>query len=502
MKRIIFIHGWSVTDTETYGALPERLAAETGISVQHLYLGKYISFHDEVRMADIACAMEEAVRRDLSPQPGERFAVITHSTGGPAVRTWLDRFYADSERECPMSHVIHLAAAQFGSALAQLGKGRLSRIKGFFQGVEPGEGVLDWLELGSPEAWGLNQHWISSRGSAAGDAPVFSFSLVGQSINRKLYDNLNSYTGEMGSDGVVRVAASNLNASTVRLVQRMPTANQIKKHQAEEKDKTKHASALSMDESEVRESDRVPFAIVPKAAHSGEDSGIMRSVNKTGSVPPVVKLIQRCLKVTTEKQHLNLADQFDAHNDRVVESERVEIEDRFLIRDRIFYRDPCSMVILRVTDDHGHTPQDIRVMFTGEGSNRRGDPNKLPEGFLIDTQRNSRHPGTITFFFNHDVIHGCPAAKRGRKTYRKALPGIKDLGMIIEAFPDQGFAHYHPAYVKPKPQILDQVIRPHSTVLVDVVLKRIIHRNTMTITQNLETGSFKNTKPGSSIPDA
>jgi hypothetical protein len=73
------------------------------------------------------------------------------------------RFYAVSkDRVCPMSHLIMLAPANFGSALAQLGKSRISRLKTWFEGVEPGTGVLDWLELGSPEAWKLNRAWISS----------------------------------------------------------------------------------------------------------------------------------------------------------------------------------------------------------------------------------------------------------------------------------------------------------------------------------------------------
>ncbi len=490
MERILFLHGWSVTDTETYGRLPERLAAELSLTVQHLYLGKYISFHDEVRIQDIACAMEEAVKREISLQPGERFAVITHSTGGPVVRTWWDRFYAQLGRACPMSHVIHLAAAQFGSSLAQLGKSRLSRIKGFFQGVEPGKGVLDWLELGSPESWNLNQRWIRARGTATGDSPVFSFSLTGQQIDRKLYDNLNSYTGEMGSDGVVRVAASNLNASTVRLVQRMPTANQLVQGAA---------SALMMDEPEVEESERVPFRLVRGASHSGGRMGIMNSVRETGATPEVVRLIRRCLAVDGEPAFLALADEFDAETREIVEKERVEVEDRLLIRGRVFFHDPCSMVILRVTDDHGYVPEDLRVLFTAG----RSDPNKLPKGFLIDTQRNSRHRGTITFFFNHDVIHGCPAVfsetDGKRRKHRERLEGIDGLGMIIEAFPDEGFAHYHPASVKPSPQILSRIIRPHSTVLVDVVLKRIIHRNTMDITRNLQRGSFKKTVPGPAL---
>jgi len=39
-------------------------------------------------------------------------------------------------------------------------------------------------------------------------------------IDRKLYDHLNSYTGEKGSDGVVRAAAANLNFGLVELKQR------------------------------------------------------------------------------------------------------------------------------------------------------------------------------------------------------------------------------------------------------------------------------------------
>ena len=56
---VVFVHGWSVTDTDTYGGLPHRLSAEANsnglnIRVEHIRLGKYISFHDEVRVTDIA----------------------------------------------------------------------------------------------------------------------------------------------------------------------------------------------------------------------------------------------------------------------------------------------------------------------------------------------------------------------------------------------------------------------------------------------------------------
>jgi len=53
---IVFVHGWSVINTDTYGGLPARLRNEAkarniDMQIKHLYLGRYISFHDEVRIA-------------------------------------------------------------------------------------------------------------------------------------------------------------------------------------------------------------------------------------------------------------------------------------------------------------------------------------------------------------------------------------------------------------------------------------------------------------------
>jgi hypothetical protein len=41
--------------------------------------------------------------------------------------------------------------------------------------------------------------------------------------------------------------------------------------------------------------------------------------------------------------------------------------------------------------------------------------------------------------------------------------------------------------------------RPHQTVLLDVVLKGIIHRNKMEITRDLARGSFKRAEPGPAL---
>ena len=141
---IVFVHGWSVTNTNTYGGLPSALIKnalpDKEIKVEHLYLGKYVSFADEVNVDDIARGMQHAVNAEILPKlaKGERFACITHSTGGPVVRKWIDIFFKGQLDKCPLQHLVMLAPANHGSALAQLGKGRLSRMKFFAEGVQPG----------------------------------------------------------------------------------------------------------------------------------------------------------------------------------------------------------------------------------------------------------------------------------------------------------------------------------------------------------------------------
>ena len=222
---VVFVHGWSVQHTNPYRELPRRLAAELQLDVRHILLGRYISFRDEVRLQDVSRAFARALEQELGQEiaSGRRFACITHSTGGPVVRDWWNRFYRESSQpgHCPMSHLIMLAPANFGSALAQLGKSPGARLKtAIFDWVPPGTGILDWLELGSSKSWDLNRKWIfDNRNGTEDDPPVFPFVLAGQSIDRQLYDNLNSYTDKSGSDGVVRTAAANLNAAYFRLEQ-------------------------------------------------------------------------------------------------------------------------------------------------------------------------------------------------------------------------------------------------------------------------------------------
>ena len=78
MMRLVFVHGWSVTNTDTYGQLPAALVANAPknlqLVVEHLYLGRYVSFSDEVAIDDIARGMHALcvkITQQLRP-PAER----------------------------------------------------------------------------------------------------------------------------------------------------------------------------------------------------------------------------------------------------------------------------------------------------------------------------------------------------------------------------------------------------------------------------------------------
>lgn len=499
-RTVVFLHGWSVSNTDTYGGLPERLARVglingDSVALHEIRLGRYVSFRDEVRMPDLVRALEFALRTELAEQieKGERFAVITHSTGGPLAREWWYRYYASkgAEATCPMSHLIMLAPANFGSALAQLGKSRISELKSWVQGVEPGQGILDWLELGSPESWALNDLWIRNQFKQNHEHPVYQFVITGQTIDRAFYDFVNSYTGESGSDGVVRVAAANLNASLIRLRQDPldPQSNEL-------------SSPLVLKPRNVVRSPRTAFRLLAGAAHSGEEKGIMRSVKPDGDdLPPVVDAIRSALSVDSESAYKALCDRFDQETGDVYAFERCEVEKVRLLPDRKYIHDAMSMLVVRVTDTDGKPVTDFKMMLTGT----ENDPNLLPSGFFGDRQANSRARNTVTYFINHEILKGSEAVGPVGSTdiWREELKGVEELGIRIEARPADGFAHYVPAqFTAPKNEFL-QALRPHQTTMVDIVLQRVVHTGAAQFSRGDDPrGSFKKQKQGIVIPES
>jgi hypothetical protein len=397
---------------------------------------------------------------------------------------------------CPMSHLIMLAPANYGSALAQLGKGRLSRMKSWFGGVEPGQGVLDWLELGSGEAWDLNKSWIHREERDIGARGVFPFVLTGQSIDRALYDNLNSYTGELGSDGVVRVAAANLRGRYIKLVQETPKKIPGKKGEF-------RAAKLNIEE--FVEAPDTALRIIGKKSHSGKKMGIMRSVKETledSNSEEMVQAILGCLQVETKDQYRKLCEQFTTETEAVQKKEILEVVSHLLRSDRRFFHDRFSMVTFRVRDEEGRAVTDFDLILTAGATS---DPNHLPNGFFADRQRNSVNGETVTYFFNYDAMLGIgPVKNEDGEIVRDAILGAEALGFRIIARPDGGFVHYLPCEIKASKDLLLRALEPNGTTLIDVRLQRVVRKNVFRVekvTSKTKPASFKKITRGDEIAD-
>nr|WP_063571329.1 hypothetical protein [Luteibacter rhizovicinus] len=475
MSTLVFVHGWSVTNTSTYGSLPEALrdrAAQAGstLRVLDIHLSEYVTFDDAVGMDDIVRAFDHALRGLALPDA--RFDCITHSTGGPVVMAWLR-----AQREHPtlyapihLGRVVMLAPAHFGSALATLGKSVVGRLKAWFDGVEPGQRILNWLELGSPESIAQNLDAIHGKDTAL--SGTYLFSLIGDRPDRRLYDVVNSYTGEDGSDGVVRLAAANLNATHCVLAQ--PGAS----------------ATLSMT---LTRAPRTAFKLLAGLSHSGSTQGIM------GSEPPsplTIDAVLRCLAVDSAAAYTALCQAFASENAQR-DANRVEFEPA-LFSPRVHIHDPRSLMIFRLVDDRGEPLVTAQFQLTA-GPDASTD--HLPQGFMLDRQANSRSPATVAMFLNRAVLAGEAAILDPRdphKALRDPLQPHRPYGVRIEPIDVTGLIRHVVANTAHADDLLD-ALGPHETTIVDVVLSRRVAEGVFRLTQNLVAEDFHKPIPGADL---
>lgn len=472
---VIFVHGWSVTHTNTYGALPQWLESQNqegklDIQVGNIYLGRYISFDDTITVDDIARAFDHAIRNQIADKlrDGQRFACITHSTGGPVVRKWMDLYFKNNLAKCPMSHLIMLAPANHGSALAQLGKLRLGRIKSFFEGVEPGQQVLDWLELGSDMSWQLNESWLDYDCT---DYGVFAFVLTGQTIDRHLYDAVNSYTGEAGSDGVVRVAAANMNYSLLKL------------HQ-------EGNNGESLVVAKMKRTKPMAFGVLSGLSHSGKKIGIIRSITMANAAThPTAVWVLRCLTVKNRDAYNSVAKELNKITKETQKNEQIErVKTPIFKREYITNR--YAMIIFRLIDDRGNQLDDYDLYLTAGPKFSEG---ALPRGFFLDRQQNLLDPGKLTYFLDYDVM------KAGINTPK--MQG--NLGFRIKAYPEasnQALAYYRLLDFHSSLADINKILHPNETLLVEIMLQRRVDTTVFGITNNLTPAKINMKPTGKIVP--
>ncbi|MBW3566689.1 MAG: hypothetical protein KY410_01800, partial [Proteobacteria bacterium] len=236
----------------------------------------------------------------------------------------------------------------------------------------------------------------------------------------------------------------------------------------------------------------IPLAILAGRSHSGDRMGILRSIRDDAKSHPTVDAIFACLEVRSAREYRAQGRAFDEQNQSVLEEQRVETRDLPGPFDRTRIKDPCSQVIFRVGDHEGHAVKDFELLLTADGDS----PDRLPPGFFVDRQQNHRQPANLTYYLNAARLLGAAPVAHAGEILREALMPAEGLGLCIKPYPVEGFVHYLPGRLRVSREVLQQVIVPHQTTVVDIELHRVVREGTYRLTRKQGAEDFTKAKPG------
>lgn len=378
MDPIVLVHGYSAESsqdsrgaiTAIYGDLPRLLRDAYGApAVVEVNVSRYVTLEDGVSLDDLSRGLDRALHEDFPHLLDGTFHVVTHSTGALVVRNWLRRH---SPRPAPIGNLVHLAGAQFGSGWAHLGRGQVAKWgRMVFQaGTERGVRVLNALELGASDTVDLHRHLLAPGSSTADDYQVREYVITGTQADPRWFVLPIRYAKEDGSDGVVRVAAANLNFNYLRFAPTDRARDLDWQELQRYRDRTRRSAGQGdapaaddpgfyglVESSRPGEGGRprIPFAVAHACAHVGGDQGIV-----SGDQPreQVLGLLRLALESDAEEWSARVAD-FEAATQETYRRAReadggLLARLRSLVEDPRAQYDPHAQVIVRVHDQDGH----------------------------------------------------------------------------------------------------------------------------------------------------
>ncbi|MEX2244140.1 MAG: hypothetical protein WD716_09880 [Fimbriimonadaceae bacterium] len=493
MERILLVHGYSaesqgtdaVSIRQTYDPLPGLLKQQFGGLVEELDLSRYISLEDGITIDDISRAMQRALELEFPHLLSEGFNAITHSTGSLVVRNWLRRYW-DSIQPCPAKRVIHLAGANWGSGWAAIGRSQLAKWgRLVFQGAERGVNVLSALELGSSWTIEMHRELNAKIEAAAADAPL-EFCIAGSQRPDEFSLVPVKYATENGSDGVVRVAACNLNSSYLKFVHSAVVAGltpeDLAVHTEDSSvvtEKDVKEPSLPVDFYRISASGKksgVPFAVVNECSHTYKSSSILGG---TRTRAQVLDLIGTALNTTAANMPATRAS-FDA----AYASTLAAVKPKSLATYAVFVKikrqsqyDKFAQVVFRVFDQYNAPVKHFNVFFNSFGGEEKAQ--KLINDLFSDGHPNGVNPNTITFYLRLEKWED------GAKDWvdQLALIGGCDLEIDAREHGNSEIAFVPFRYVL-DPQTLAEWVRPNQTTVVDVHLYRMPSRDVFKIVES------------------
>jgi hypothetical protein len=217
---VLIIHGYSDC-SESFVEIKNFLKNHSPGKIKSILYADYESREDNLTFEDVVEGLnDQMIANGIIFNDGTspyELKIVVHSTGGLVVRHWIWRYYYATKRMsvCPVTNLVMLAPANFGSPLAQMGKSFLGGlVKGRWKVgdfLEAGKKILDGLELGSAYQWNLAHRDLLIRDNYFNARQIRTTVLVGIAD----YEGIRGWLNKDGTDGTVVIAGTNLN--TIKL---------------------------------------------------------------------------------------------------------------------------------------------------------------------------------------------------------------------------------------------------------------------------------------------
>ncbi len=482
MLPILLIHGYSTEGKNNsvekiYGSLPKELRKLFGKNViKSLNLSRWISLSDGVLLDDVSYAMDRALKHDFPDLLESGFHVIIHSTGALVARNWIKNY---SLKPSPIHNLIHLAGANFGSGLAHVGQGQLSRWKNqLSQGTGVGSHILDELEFGCSKTIDLHTYFLQEGNDMYKNYRVQEFNIIGSQTLGLLRLVPIRYVKEDSSDNTVRTSASNLNFNYIPIKPKTKASTMnVKKLNTlvnKRKDNKTITELLYQFDSSLlsRHRQEVPFAIAFETAHFGEDIGIVSGTNNRASVMPLVKFALNTNR--TDVAYQKAVTRFSKANAKTFE--RVgNLKKKITEWDRQAQYEGHSQLIFRIRDQYGNGVKHFDVMFKTEQP--KSGQLRL-EGMIEDHHGNGTSDGIITFYLRTQEFNS--NTKKFDDLLKKVAPvDIEITGLEV----DTNEIAFVPLNIQLSTKQIQGTIESFKTTILDVELVRLPSNHVFEITK-------------------
>ncbi|WP_054113036.1 esterase/lipase family protein [Marinagarivorans algicola] len=476
---IVFIHGYGSEGRNTpihdiYGELPQQIAHSLGQKVVSINLSRWISLSDGIHLEDVSFALERALRSpSYQHLLDQGFRCIVHSTGALVIRHWLKEY---SPKPSPLNKVIYLAGAFFGSGLAHMGMGQLSRWAHIiFKGTSTGLPSLRSLEFGANVTIDLHQYFLQAHHSLRDDFGVYEYCMVGSQTLPALRMIPNRYVKEDSSDCTLRTASANANFNYFEITY-TPEGSRLSAQILQEHIRARCANQALPSQlykltvlHQADQAPQVPYALLYETAHIGDAIGIMEGRRNRTQVLPRIKEALTCNNTPNTQQHL--MDKWQKITEKTL-NRAAKLKQRLNEWNPQSQYEAHSQVIFRVRDQFGRDINEHDITFKSHAKKH-----SLALPLLIEDKiKNSLNQGNTTYYFRVQRF------EKGELTDRLAniAPITLEITGVEPKSPDM---HYLPVMLPLSAKKLRALIQPFKTSIVDVILLRLPSHKVFALTQ-------------------